>query len=300
MSIRHRARTKNREPHIITAPHRTTVAKEVLRSQTETEKLRVIRSYQNHPSAELRLDAAGAMLEIARRSKDISKQMVYFDEARVQYERLAQSSRVGERSIAGRAEMTHINFTSIQSIFFAGVIAPFAVRSSTYSDLIGAGLRQTDSLHRMRDWDKEKAEVIGNVGEIAVMLLLQRFGLQDDCEDSWAAVPSFAFEDKGTGKHFESSTWDISVFTQYDRETAPERNYKVQVKASDRYGKVYDEDISQVHVYPDLYLGNEDIHAVKSGHFLSKIIAECAIEQEKGLLTERLDARTEKLLDILG
>lgn len=74
-------------------------------------------------------------------------------------------------------------------------------------------------------------EDIGSASEISVLLLLQRFAINEGIEE-WMAVPSVYSQDNEHGWKELKNTWDISVLTQYDRTEAPNITYKIQVKSS--------------------------------------------------------------------
>jgi hypothetical protein len=180
------------------------------------------------------------------------------------------------------------------------------VTQQVYQNLLGVGQAHADSFHTLRANNSKRANAAaqalsGNMAEIATLLLLHRFSLELN-DQSWAATPSFISEDRKQGRVASVNRhWDISVFTHTDDQ--PELTYKVQVKTStnnqDEKSHIpYADDITMVYLQPDLRLSKQD----RFGS--SVIISECAVEYESGgqapRVSDQLNARTEKLLNILG
>ena len=150
-------------------------------------------------------------------------------------------------------------------------------------------------------------ELAGQLAEAETLLILQRFSLQQLGDGSWLALPSQIHEDFGHNNGYQedyatggAEGWDISVFTNYGDE--PEATYKVQVKSSGHSahaGGEYQSDIAVINPWEDgVIVAFDDRRKVSAG----SIARGCCMENELGRIraSETLDARTERILDILG
>jgi hypothetical protein len=146
----------------------------------------------------------------------------------------------------------------------------------------------------------ELYDMIGFAGEMAAMLPVQRKGLNDIGPDSMFAVLSHLSNDnRNTGGSSVNHGWDVSVVDDYGGYEDPA--FRVQVKTSlraDKFPLRPDETgISLIHVDPDLRISQGESHIAYS--VLEECFRELDGEGESSGATARLDARTEKYLDML-
>lgn len=146
----------------------------------------------------------------------------------------------------------------------------------------------------------------GNLAEINILLLLQRFAIKNGGTE-WMALPSLFSNGNCFGGKPVKNSWDLTVYTQYD-EGKPKETYKIQVKSSQQAaerGDTYADDI--VEIIADTHLASPRNRA--QGH---KLPIYCVVEDclvEAGIVcpaydrnmdpTVMLDKRTEWLLDAL-
>lgn len=151
------------------------------------------------------------------------------------------------------------------------------------------------------------SDLKGALAESSVLLLLQRFTLSKLGDTSWLPLPSFFSHDSSPTSGQTTNSWDVSVYTNIPHDIT-DPTYKIQVKAHKNHGvqgKQYGNDITEVAVGDDLSIRYGNGRTI--GQIPSYLIArECWHEQypDESTMdifpTERLDKRTERLLDILG
>lgn len=147
------------------------------------------------------------------------------------------------------------------------------------------------------------SNIKGVLGEMAVLLLIDRYALNDIGPDSFVALQSILSEDHGGDcLHYDSSpAWDINILTRLSLEEAIEKTYRLQIKNSKFYCpnmKRNDLFVTNVFLDPDLAV---DKHELK---IPEKIIRGCNVELNYPVSVERLsselDKRQEQLLEIIG
>ncbi len=148
-----------------------------------------------------------------------------------------------------------------------------------------------------------RIRLAGTIGELAVLMLYQRFIKQELGDKEQLALTSRLTEDRGIGRNggsYEVTAWDISVFQQFNEENI-EMPYKIQVKTSDKNKAQrsfrYSDDVSVVVIKKDLALTPDE---QENGFSPSQIICDILAEQENSntsATNRRLEERTEKLLD---
>lgn len=148
----------------------------------------------------------------------------------------------------------------------------------------------------------QKPIMEGVVAESFVLLSLQRYALNNHQDMSWIPLPAIGHENS-TGAHgaVYQPTWDISVFTALEADEHPVLSYKTQVKRSQGslYKKVYTDDITLVYAMENLALINEKGYESRPYVSINRLMKDVVPEADSNQLT-RWDARTEKILDILG
>jgi hypothetical protein len=146
--------------------------------------------------------------------------------------------------------------------------------------------------------DDDAIELRGILGEMAVLLLLQRFAINELPESSWIPVQSYFSEDHG-GNCISTTTkpaWDINIFTQLDKTEPIQQTYKIQVKTHEKDFLPYQESaLDIININQDLSLDE------KESRIASLIIRSCLAEKKNPNNCERiasmLDERTDRMLD---
>ncbi|MDQ5913809.1 MAG: hypothetical protein QG623_428 [Patescibacteria group bacterium] len=152
------------------------------------------------------------------------------------------------------------------------------------------------------DMGESAQGLIGCSSEVAVLALLQRYAISGVGDGSWFAIPSMYEEDYHINDQGDGSVnWDIGVYTQLEEGETSTLSYKLQVKTLANLGITpprEEDGIVLVRLNPDLALPSD------SGRIAPYIIRECASEFAEGGYsigaTERINQRTDLLLDILG
>lgn len=191
---------------------------------------------------------------------------------------------------SGRALVRLANLPLYRSHVMTGMMPSAKRFKQAYWGMVEAGSTHLESLAAATD-PMDQAELIGNLCEIETNVLLQRFGLRLG-DRSWMAVPADLSHDITAEQRKQ---WDISIFTQVDRKVAPSLTYRVQVKATrNAADPKYADGIVVVRALEDLCLTRGK--KLRPG----VLINECQTEfSQPSQVDSVLDARTEKLLDIL-
>ena len=193
-------------------------------------------------------------------------------------------------SYSGRSLVRLANLPLYRSHILSGAMPSGKRLRQAYWDTVEAGHQHLSALEQAPD-DVFSGELVGNISEIETLALLQRFGLILD-DRSWLSVPADMTQDMAP---LADQRWDISVYTQVGKSQPPAMTYKVQVKSLFHPGeRTYAPEIAIVHPMDDLGLGSRRIG-------IGTIINDCKGEyRNPAQFTPVLEARTEKLLDILG
>lgn len=141
-----------------------------------------------------------------------------------------------------------------------------------------------------------KPELEGMFAQSFILLSLQRYALRNYRDMSWLPIPAIAHEEskRGNGSTLEP-TWDISVFTEADM---LDPTYCVQVKRSFS-DCAYQEGIDMIYVRQQLAFNSERGRDRQPYVAIPKLLSEItpgSIKYDE----QRWDARTEKIIDILG
>lgn len=171
--------------------------------------------------------------------------------------------------------------------------------SDAYSHVITAGMKLAYLFERNHVRDSSlTGSVIGELSEIAVLGLAQRYALAENLFDCWLPLTATAREDIGFANSDSNGnfSWDISIYTQLSGR--PELTYKLQVKTSPTPYKsvtdAYSSEINLISVTPDLEVGNNHYQ-----NYSDKIIQELYKEYFCGssaTISRRLATRTLQLL----
>lgn len=268
-------------------------------SHNSRERLLERQEYETNPTSRLR---AGRMaIELAQTEPDPIKKLQYIERAQATLEHIVALGTVRYLPTTGQAEVMLANLHNYQSLVLNGSVAAARIRQVEYEKLVEIGERQIVQARDMQKSSREHGYYIGLIGEISVLLLTQRFGLQSP-ENAWTGIPAHISNDMarhdGDNKR---KAWDVSVFTQYDENPA-DLTYKIQVKAGKDGATDYAGDVAIVRVNRDLVIESPECLEEYRHMPLGAIIHEAALELESqgSTPTQRLDQRTELLLDILG
>lgn len=153
----------------------------------------------------------------------------------------------------------------------------------------------------------DDGEINGELSELAVQLVLMRFGINEGREE-WIPVPSTYSQDSPHCEDLSvpSVAWDVSVFTKYGQTPLDiDPTYKVQVKAGKHTPSNRTYDLTQV----SLVRASRDLRVTDSEKAKAadarEIIEECSAEiwdtskTEQEYCRRTLDLRTQTLLDAI-
>lgn len=229
----------------------------------------------------------------------------YFDsaaEAFTMVERTRLFARSGKTDpIATRARVERILCPSNALMTIDHRLPSLELAQTTYKQTVGAShdlLVEFDS-SKNSIHPKQRKHFVGLLAELAVLMMLQRFAINEIGCDTWFPQFSLLREDRSNSKGSSlNHAWDINVWSRVDH--SRNLDYKIQVK-NGKFGQHSKQrpdvdDIISVFVNQDLAIDSEeDIVA-------SRIIDGCFFELQSEAcpkVSETLDARQEKLLTVL-
>jgi len=279
-------------------------------SGTVTERDCTIVENLTKNGSDLGLYYAGAIaLDIASREMlDRDERVTWLLQAYNNWSRINENTlRTGNlTALAINSVMHQAALPSYQAILTAGSLPKREARSAMYLRLMGLGRMSITRLAELAGPEAsiaridERKDLAGTIGELSVLLLMQRFARQELDDKEQITLPSRFSEDRGKKRHRGSTivnAWDLSVFQQFSSSDQIEMPYRIQVKTRENnhnphyeYGK----GISLVRIREDLSLSSDEHRNNSLG---IKIIKELLDESNSSATTETLNARTELLLD---
>lgn len=283
---------RQRQGRVVNDALRRFVTGQVLAEPTFKELLRV-------GSRDAIVTAGQFAIEMATKEAkhDVVGASEWIDKARTSFSRLMLHAAGAEM----RGPIDHISALALINLAQLPNIAVLLgqrqlpsteVAERAYKTSVAVNFEMSESLK-----SRHSVDMIGVVAETSTLLLGQRYAIANHPDRSWFPVRARLSEDHHDwGAHSHDQAWDISVLT--DLTGKPEVSYKVQVKASEKAhyenGHSYADDITVVHVHPDLRLPTDWGTA---SNIAAELHAELHGDQN---VSSRLDARTEQLLDVLG
>lgn len=257
-------------------------------------------------------DAANAvagmmLLDMAMRNGEIQG-TAYFEEGRARLEKsLAnQGATYSDPAIArGAVMLAYIDMFRHQMTDKQTM--PPSLIEAAYERNLGVASAVAASYQESTTAQNPHAdEYLGLLGEQSITLLLGRFSM-NHMEGSWFVQPALYSEDHAMPVGDVRHSYDVKVLAQDDPSFMYYPAYRIQSKTGTRYEKKYAPHITVVHALADLAIDYEG----RAGHVAPHIVpAECLFEYEAVqagersigdiAVSERLDKRTDKLLDVLG
>jgi hypothetical protein len=155
-----------------------------------------------------------------------------------------------------------------------------------------------ESRPRRHDRLDSAIEVRGALGEMAILLLAQRYALREVGCEEWLPLQSTFSEDNGGDCLGDSGdfAWDLNIFTPSEDNGLPDKTYNLQIKN-------FNDETGDPPLGPTLYINPDLVLRPDDSWVYGKIIAACDFEaQSPGgseRLTRELNARTERLLNVL-
>lgn len=258
-------------------------------------------SFGNLMAGELALEEAS---KIGKQKNSLVSSFI--DQALISYKRTTDTT-AQELADTKLSNQLRANFRLAQlgvfnQLFKTQCIPEASTINKMYRSLTKLGARTLqENPESFRDKTHGITEVKGTLGELAVLALAQRHALREVDGQGWLPMQSLFSEDQGGDclEDKESSSWDMTIFTQYDPKDPLQETYKIQTKSS-LYSPRETGDITTVSIRPDLLLYPEEgTHRV-----VSEILVGCMFEISKPdraqRVTRQLDKRTEQMLDVIG
>lgn len=199
----------------------------------------------------------------------------------------------------GRAMFRIAQLGVYHSLYAQKVMPKRPAVEAAYRKVLGTAVQVNH--HRSKNFQDRITSALdlrGVIGEMAVLLLAQRYALHTEISDEWLPLQSSFSEDHGGNCLADTGAyaWDMNVFAPTGERDLPTRVQSLQVRyansgSAPTLGPT-------VHISPDLamYPGEKFV--------AEAIINECNFEMQSperaARLTENLDTRTERLLNILG
>lgn len=198
-----------------------------------------------------------------------------------------------------KAQMRLAQIEALAHIYRKSALPPHATVEKMYTKLLENATAALDWARLNRSSKVDSAmELRGTLGKYAVLLLAQRHALQEiGCEDWLPLQSSFSEDHAGdcltdTGAY----AWDLNIFTP-GVGNEPQKTYSLKIRNYND-GSSPTPSGPTLYIYPDLMLRPTEQWTGQ------QIIASCDLEvrtpDRAARVTQELDARAEKLLDILG
>jgi len=144
----------------------------------------------------------------------------------------------------------------------------------------------------------EDLEMRGHLGVMAVLLLLQRFSMNEMEEGTWTPLQSYFSEDHGGSCLSKSDipTWDINIFTKLGRDEPINKTYNLQVKSNkNAYTLAKDRGADTIYIREDLRLSQYEQRV--ASFIIHAAYFEMTRPNDSSRISYDLDSRTEKLLE---
>lgn len=222
--------------------------------------------------------------------------------AQERYMNLYESYSVGgepQNRVAIRAhrELAYAHIYGWHAVNGFDYLPPEDISRETHDKLIVVGRTATGGLFHNSS-NEQRRTFSGELGEISILLLLQRAALQIGPRSYWP-YPALVTEDNIVGRSASDavrSNWDVSVMTHTDEGQIPELTYALQVKtrrhAADHRDE-YGEGIKVVYLQDVV----NEFKAKKEP--LAGVVSRLFLHQEEGqrYAGEVLDKAVDTLLD---
>lgn len=186
-----------------------------------------------------------------------------------------------------KARMRLAQFKALTTVYSKRMMPQRATVQGMYSKLLSRAVTTADTV-RLNPHDRlaSAIEVRGVLGEMAVLLLAQRYALREADSDVWLPLQSLFSEDSGGDCVMDTDAyaWDLNVLTPGGN--GPETTYTLQIKSIDQ---------GETPKGPTLYIASD--LALQPGAIITACDLEAQSPDQATHLTQELDARTEKLLN---
>ena len=245
-----------------------------------------------------KLSAAQLAIDEAFATRDFAESSGWIDRAKSNLETVATTGpahgKMDEHKARALFDMSQLPAVSYLACF--GELPPVKLVQTAYD-------ASTKTIKKIGEAYTETRSglLAGMLAEAGVILLGQRYAINNVADGSWLPLHSLYGEDHANRRHHsqENRAWDVTFLT--DVGEGPQKSYLVQVKSSphagaekDRYTDHDAEGIIPVHFRPDLTYAPEGNHGL--GNAIAEIVAEAEGQE---IDVGSLEGRTEKLLDIL-
>lgn len=177
--------------------------------------------------------------------------------------------------------------------------------NQTLYENIGKIATRTVDAHQefnMAGRNREAQYVAGFEAELVVMMLHQRFMIEDMQSNSMLAVPATLFQDTGqkSAENVPNNSWDVTIYSNA-RKGPLRMVYKVQVKTQRTMHNMYDyaPQITVVSVMDDLSLGENERYGTPNVTSILRDLVLSANASDRLAVDDELDARQRLLIDVL-
>ncbi len=295
------------------APAHTTTPKELAKRYTaaadDGERLQVIYELEGQGTSEA-LARSGAMyLDIAMQTESGSRSAFLGQARHNMQQALMSEGEIFSSDSTARAAVLLAHMDVFEQLTPTQTrMDPELLRAAHHRNLnVSQLIANSQQYYRDNEDAEQTSDFWGLAAEQAVSLVLERFSVQGIGDGSWFVRPALFSEDVKFCKYGEPRTsFDILGLTQDDEAFQFYPAYKIQVKAV-RTEDVYADEITTIVATRDLALKYDTGSAWVSP---LKVIEECVLEYEAMLagessvgdsaVTDRLNRRTDQLLEILG
>lgn len=267
-----------------------------------------VQRFERSGSVKGLLDAAELCLEQAFKEDGLEKTGEWLGRGKHNLERIVHNNVAAETPVKHetvRALLHLAQLPNTQHLALTNAIPPVRKAEGAYQQTVKVMHSLTPAFQRQRQNSARHSDVAfqaGTFAEASVLLLGQRHALREMGDQSWFPMMAWHSQDHAnTHGTTINRGWDVSVYTDIDGVENP--TYRIQVKSSDQATTHHERHAQTIPGISFIVLRDAlSLSKTDRQHFsVTKVIAELACEAEGNdpRVTERLDARTNLLLDAL-
>lgn len=251
------------------------------------------------------LSAGQLALEEAVYAPDIDRSIEWLSKSAESFDRVLRITASEGRSITSpdgaQAALRKAQLPNYSSYIATGELPSPAIAKRALGSTIDVAAKLTQGIQDVSE-DKHRSNtkhmLIGFLAEADVLALSQRYAVQEHPDQSWfPLIANHSDDHHSWSKRLAHEGWDVSIYTHLNER--PELSYRLQVKSS--RGALLKDKIDYSQAGIDVVCLNPDLNLPHDQYTVTAIADELVRDQSgDARAARRLDARMEKLLDILG
>ncbi len=249
------------------------------------------------------LQAGRMALEMAHQQHRADDALRYLNRAERNWQNAAAFRKLGYTETVGRANLHLACMPAYYWYALERKVPPAHITQDIYQKSLAVAVDHQKAFEQEPS-QPIRSGLVGTMGELVVASFLRRFGLETG-NDDWLVMPASLSDDAATPRRgglfgdVIRSSWDVGVLTQYDSDIPPVLTYAAQIKAGKNF-KRYRPDIPVIQIDKDLSLPQQDGSFLPAHLIMQECIEDMTTAPADPQAVQRIEARTDKLLTILG